>query len=76
MERSNIEKLIQGYRFNIIKMLLDRNDTFWQSISGIKMIAMKNGLKIVYSHITDNYTLNDYCLHDESESDEIDLPSS
>ena len=70
-EKSEIDRIIQKYRFNTIKVLLSSSDEFWDTIEGIKIIVQPKCLRILYNHVTDQYNLNDYCLHDESENEDI-----
>ena len=77
MDKSAIEKLILDYRYSIIKNLLSKPESFWNTISDIKISTSCNksyDVKIVYTHRTESYELNDYCLNEESESEEGSNP--
>ena len=72
---SNVDRSIQKYRFDVIKKFIDCGAEFWDTLSGIKIAAHEEEknlvLRVVYVHATDNYNLNNYCYHAESESEEI-----
>jgi len=75
MEKTAIEKLIQTYRYSSLKNLMDKTDDFWDTISGIKITALGDktpSIKIIYVHYTEHYTLNDYCLNEDSETEEAE----
>lgn len=82
---SNVDKVIQRYRFDLLKNMLKCDKAFWDTITAIKIIARnyqsyekdkKNTyIRIIYVHYTDSYNLNDYCHHEESETDDIPIIS-
>jgi hypothetical protein len=76
MDKLEVDKLIQKYRFDIIKQLINRDKDHWDTIDAIKIVARNNekkSLTIIYNHQTDHYNLNDYCFHDESETDDVPI---
>lgn len=73
-ERAKIERIVQNYRIETLKKIINVNDDHWNTIMSINITSgcdEKNPhLSIVYEHHTDMYNLNDYCFNDESESEE------
>ena len=71
MDKLDIERIIQQYRFGIIKNILKKDNYFMDTITGIKITASTNNIKIIYNHHSDDYNINDYCLHEDSEDEDL-----
>ena len=71
LKKTEVERVIQKYRFDAIKNLLERDSDCWSSIVGIKFAITYNpekkikNFQCVYLHHTDNYNSNDYCRNEE-----------
>ena len=78
LKKTEVERVIQKYRFETIKDLLLKDNEFWQTITGIKFAITTNSEKktknfqCVYLHHTDNYNLNNYNWDDDNDDDESD----
>lgn len=78
---ADVDRTIQKYRADVIKNLIKCDKEFWDTITTLKITAYRHTeekntyLKVIYVHTTDNYNLNDYCYHEESETDEVPIIS-
>ena len=78
LKKTEVERVIQKYRFDTIKNLLEKDNDFWPSIIGIKFAAAydqekKNkNFQCVYLHHTDSYNPNDYCRNEDEEK-QVDI---
>lgn len=72
LKKNDVERVIQKYRFDIIKSIIDKDNEFWQTIKGIRISTLNvvekkiKSFKCYYVHYTDSYNSNDYCQMDES----------
>lgn len=75
MYKPPIEKQVQEFRYTYLKNLVCKTDDFWNTITDIKIIASYNktsDIKISYTHLSEQYAINDYCLNEDSETEEVD----
>jgi hypothetical protein len=75
MQKTIIENHIQNFRYTYLKNLVCKSDDFWNTITNIKIISHYNkisDIKISYTHSAEHYSINDYCLNEDSETEESD----
>lgn len=77
IKRQEIERVIQKYRFELLKQIITKDSEFWQTIAGVKIAVTYNSEKktknfqCVYLHHTENFNDNDYLPDDEDHNDDL-----
>jgi len=82
LKREDVEKVIQRFRINVLKNLIQKDDEFWSTIVGLKFSILcdpKTKIKTfrcVYRHQTDNFNIDDYDYRDDDEFERKNEPIS